>query len=167
MATPSFDRMKINCQYPLFSFCILTKCVSWLCCFTTPGLSISHRFFTYKPQVLSRDHALTVVGRDVINQICYVLDKQMHAVINEGALCIAGNYNILPYSSMHIIIIIIIIIIIMFSYSAVAVRGSAQCALQTKSLLKVLKSGKACLKVICVYKKMGFYVLFERAQCRT
>ena len=55
----------------------------------------------------------------------------------------------------------------MLLYSTVPVRGSAQCALHTKSLLKVLKSGKACLKVICVYKKMGFQVLFERAQCRT
>ena len=44
----------------------------------------------------------------------------------------------------------------MFLYSAVPVSWSAQCALHTKSLLKVLKSGKACLKVICVYKKMGF-----------
>ena len=55
----------------------------------------------------------------------------------------------------------------MFLYSAVPVRGSAQCAIHTKRLLKVLKSGKACLKVICVYKKMGFQVLFEMAQCRT
>ena len=55
----------------------------------------------------------------------------------------------------------------MFLYSAVPVRGSAQCAIHTKSLLKVLKSGKACLKVICVYKKMGFQVLFEMAQCST
>ena len=55
----------------------------------------------------------------------------------------------------------------MFQYSAVPVRGSAQCALHTESLLNVLKSGKACLKVICVYKTMLFQVLFERAQCRT
>ena len=51
----------------------------------------------------------------------------------------------------------------MFLYSAVPVPGSAQCALRTKSLLKVFKSDKACLKVICVYKKMGFQVVFERA----
>ena len=44
----------------------------------------------------------------------------------------------------------------MFLYSAV--RGSAQCASHAKSVLKVLKSGKACLKVICVYKKMDFQV---------
>ena len=44
----------------------------------------------------------------------------------------------------------------MFLYSAVLVR-----------LLKVFKKGEACLKVICVYKKIGFQVLFERSQCRT
>ena len=55
----------------------------------------------------------------------------------------------------------------MFLYSAVPVRGSAQCALHIKSLLKVLKSGQVCLKVICVYKKIAVQVLFERAQCMT
>ena len=55
----------------------------------------------------------------------------------------------------------------MFLYSTVPVRGSAQCDSHTKSLLKVLKSGKICLKGICVYKKMSFQVLFERAECRT
>ena len=46
----------------------------------------------------------------------------------------------------------------MFLYSAVPVRGSAQCASLAKSVLKVLKSGKECLKVICVYKEMGLQV---------
>ena len=47
----------------------------------------------------------------------------------------------------------------MYLYSAVPVRGSAQCALQNKCLLKVLKKSVAYLKVIYIYaclKMCGF-----------
>ena len=46
-------------------------------------------------------------------------------------------------------------------YSAVLVSGSSQCALHIKNVLIVLNSGEACLKVICVFKKMGFQVVLE------